>query len=111
MQIVDCVPIGGSIGQLRPVNLALPLLDMAELELGAPPREGLDKSAFPVKTGPEGAHRWQRETEGPSPDLVRILPSRIHDPSGAPSFCARRSSIAVISAPWEATIADARART
>jgi S1-C subfamily serine protease len=32
---VGCVPIGGSIGQLRPINLALPLLRQADPTLGS----------------------------------------------------------------------------
>lgn len=47
-QDVDCLPIGGSIGQLRPITLALPLLTAAGLDRdGSPPRTGLVKSTFP----------------------------------------------------------------
>ena len=56
-----CIPVGGSIGQIRPINLAWPLLEQAGLSLsGAPaltpatttapdatatPRPGLDKTS------------------------------------------------------------------
>jgi serine protease Do len=54
-QTVSCVPVGGSLGQLRPINLAMPLLETAGLELGETlPRQGLDKSAFPLRTGTPG---------------------------------------------------------
>lgn len=33
---VGCIPVGGSIGQIRPINLAWPLLEEAGLTLGAP---------------------------------------------------------------------------
>lgn len=32
-----CIPVGGSIGQIRPINLAWPLLEQAGLSLGGPP--------------------------------------------------------------------------
>jgi S1-C subfamily serine protease len=44
---VGCIPVGGSIGQIRPVNLAWPLLEEAGLSLAAPaPRDALSKSGF-----------------------------------------------------------------
>ena len=55
-QDVGCIPVGGSIGQIRPVNLAWPLLEEAGMTLGAPavapaetpsPRSGLPKSGLP----------------------------------------------------------------
>jgi hypothetical protein len=78
-------------------------------------RHGKDSTSprFLSRQAREGGRRRQQETEDPSLslDLALVLPSHSHDPSAAPSICARRSSIAVISTPWEATIADARART
>lgn len=35
-QDVGCIPVGGSIGQIRPINLAWPLLEQAGLSLNAP---------------------------------------------------------------------------
>jgi hypothetical protein len=50
-QDVGCIPVGGSIGQLRPINLAWPLLEEAGLSLEAPAERGLAKSGFP-QSGP-----------------------------------------------------------
>lgn len=58
---VGCIPVGGSIGQIRPINLAWPLLQEAGLTLdGAPAAEspsttteqrpGLAKDGFPGAT-------------------------------------------------------------
>lgn len=49
-QDVGCIPVGGSIGQIRPINLAWPLLEQAGLSLGTPratDQTGLSKSGFP----------------------------------------------------------------
>jgi S1-C subfamily serine protease len=54
-QDVGCIPVGGSIGQIRPINLAWPLLEQAGLTLGAPretKQAELSKSGFP-KSAPE----------------------------------------------------------
>jgi S1-C subfamily serine protease len=48
-QDVGCIPVGGSIGQIRPINLAWPLLEEAGLSLNGPqpqPRETLSKARF-----------------------------------------------------------------
>ena len=44
---VGCIPVGGSIGQIRPINLAWPLLEKAGLNssIGAT-RPGLSKAGF-----------------------------------------------------------------
>lgn len=48
VQDVGCIPVGGSIGQIRPINLAWPLLEQAGMSLHAPAtRPGLSKSGFP----------------------------------------------------------------
>ncbi len=64
-QDVGCIPVGGSIGQIRPINLAWPLLEQAGLSLGAPasaqsseaaeePRPGgLAKSSVPKSKSPD----------------------------------------------------------
>ena len=45
----SCIPVGGSIGQLRPINLALPLLEKAGLSFAASqPAPGLSKSNYPT---------------------------------------------------------------
>jgi len=45
----NCIPVGGSIGQLRPINLALPLLQKAGLSFAASqPAPGLSKSNYPT---------------------------------------------------------------
>jgi S1-C subfamily serine protease len=59
---VGCIPVGGSIGQIRPINLAWPLLEAAGMTLGTPPAAastdepaattGLSKSGFPKVPGP-----------------------------------------------------------
>lgn len=47
-QDVGCIPVGGSIGQIRPINLAWPLLEQAGLTLGAPQaKPGLSKAGVP----------------------------------------------------------------
>jgi serine protease Do len=56
-QDVGCIPVGGSIGQIRPINLAWPLLEQAGLSLGTAtatdvvitpaPQTGLSKTGFP----------------------------------------------------------------
>lgn len=61
---IGCIPVGGSIGQIRPINLAWPLLEQAGLTLRAPAapsaspttepaaeRPGLSKTGF-AKTAP-----------------------------------------------------------
>lgn len=53
-QDLGCIPVGGSIGQIRPINLAWPLLEEAGLSLdAAEPRDGLSKSGFlePARPG------------------------------------------------------------
>lgn len=63
-QDVGCIPVGGSIGQIRPINLAWPLLEQAGLTLGAPassalvaatatpPRGRLSKAGIPKSSSP-----------------------------------------------------------
>lgn len=50
---VGCIPVGGSIGQLRPINLAWPLLEEAGMSLAAPGADAIlpAKSAGLNKTG------------------------------------------------------------
>jgi serine protease Do len=49
----SCIPVGGSIGQLRPINLALPLLEKAGLSYAATqPASGLSKSNYPSNSAP-----------------------------------------------------------
>jgi serine protease Do len=59
---VGCMPVGGSIGEILPINLAWPLLEQAGLTLGAPAagstpapttqHTGLSKAGFPKATAP-----------------------------------------------------------
>jgi serine protease Do len=46
-QDVGCIPVGGSIGQIRPINLAWPLLEKAGMTLGAPTAVETPEAAAP----------------------------------------------------------------
>lgn len=48
-QDVGCIPVGGSIGQIRPINLAWPLLEQAGMSLGGSPTAA-DADAEPSPT-------------------------------------------------------------
>ncbi len=73
----DCVPIGGFINALRPVNLAKPLIEAAKLGLPDPGKQGSSQSTKPVGTAEignlffsMGANEFNQPTQ-----IVTSLPS------------------------------------
>ena len=66
-QDVGCIPVGGSIGQIRPINLAWPLLEKAGLTLGAPTAvETPEAAAPPVRLPKAGSPKSPPAESTPS---------------------------------------------